>query len=1003
MPYALTVAQQGFIQAERLKNSPGISWLHYQLVFQGAINEDCLRNALKDVLNIHQVLTCKLSTDNTQLESDQTEMNIEHFMVSDINIKQETNQLIYFQLTAEHERCILQIKVHHIVFDDFSLDVFIRHLKIFYQAVQHNKPVPALSISRDFTQFMADLNMAKERIVVEKKSFQNILPFKTSKKADKIFHQPADFSLISVKALKNKFAHYKENIIFLAVFLNLLKYYGLNELYISVPFSLRARNQDSESIGYYANITVLHFSSLSSINSFEELLDVVNAKWQTAASNKNHLFEAQYPDVGIPNIVFCWQYARQKTMKFVNGCELDIQYSKNEYPRFDIGIDLRSASKGEGAIYGFLECNPNVVPTYVAQNMLKHFAVMVDQLCQDNEIPILTQLEQEQLSHWQPSPGIDSVKKTPYAIIIERLRVHLDDIVIVDQQAHTAQDLIHQSNQVAQYLKQQQVGVKDVCALNINGGFDLVSMILGIWKIGAVVFILDPRLTEEQVKSRLQISKAKICLSEKHLKNINAVNTSKELNPILYYEKMPCYIATSSGTTGAPKVMLLPIEALTKWLILQDKLPSWHEQGKHEHLLLTTTLGFDAALWDMFRALSFGSTLHFAGADIIDPTSLYQYVHANDIQHLTMAPQQLQQLMNFLKLQDTVNLNIKVVTTGDKLPIKLAKLAKKYGITIYNGYGETEAGIGEILAEYKVDSPYFSSALPGMQLYILNEAMQPVPPGTIGSLYVGGAGLMLQRLDDPAFALPIHPETGQPLVNTQMLAYFDECNALQLIGRKDRAIKFNGQMINLEGIENTLMQHTGVSLAIVLFNKQDQQIEAYLQIDQTESFDLELLYTFLQEQLPVFSVPHQFWQITQLPMTNRGKLDTPTLKLNAQSLMLPSSFVINSDYVEVAEQKLLVLLDGKKLPEDWLSKGYALLGLGSLQWASFVNGMFQHFNIQTSALSESIEFKCKLSSVSFLLEKLQEHRNVILLKEQAQPREDKPENEYLPSEFNPFG
>lgn len=1001
MRYALTSAQLGFIQAERLKNSPDISWLHYRLVFQGAINEDCLRCALKHVLNIHKVLTCKLSTDNKQLESDQTEIKIEQFIASDINSKQENNQLIYFQLTSEHEQCILDIKVHHIVFDDFSLDIFIRHLNICYQAVRQNKPVPALSINRGFTQFMRNLNKVEKEALDEKKSFQNILPFKADKKVDQIFHEPVGFSSELIGKLKNRFAQYKESCIFLAVFINLLKYYGLNQLYISVPFSLRDRNQDSESIGYYANIKVLHFSELNSINSFEELLDIVNAKWQIAASKKQHLFETQYPNARIPNIVFCWQYSRQEELSFAQSYKLNIQYIQNKYPRFDIGIDLRSASKGDDAIYGFLECNPSVVPSSVAKNMLQHFTAMISQLCTNEEGPILTTVEQNQLSHWQTTmPENHLTKKTPYAIIMQRLQADVGKVVIVDEKKYTAQVLIEQSNQVAQYLKQQQIGVGDVCALNLKGGMSLVAMILGIWKIGAVVFILDPRLPDEQIDERLSISKAKICLSEKHIQNIHKCSLDKDIRSASYDEKMPCYIATSSGTTGKPKVMLLPIEALTKWLIRQDKLPNWHEQDKHEHLLLTTTLGFDAALWDIFRALSFEAELHFAGDVVSSPAHLYQYINEHNIQHLTMIPQQLQQLIDYIKQQDLSRTKLKIVTTGDKLSVKLAEEAKKYGITIYNGYGETEAGIGEILALYETDKPYFTHVLPGMQLYILNDAMQPLPAGTIGDLYIGGQGLMLKRLDKPSFKLPIHPETKQPLVNTQMLAYFDEQNALQLIGRKDRGVKLNGQMVNLEGIENMLTQYSGIKLAAIFFDDETQQLGAYLQIDQTEPFDLKQLYVFLQKQLPAFSIPHQFWQITDVPLTSRGKIDTQALKLSAQLLTLPASFIINSDYVEVAEQKLLVLLDGKKLPEDWLSKGYALLGLGSLQWASFVNEMFEYFNIQTSASSEPIKFQCKLSNVGFLLEKLEACSSKTLFKVKPQ---GEPASDHLPSDFNPFG
>ena len=150
--------------------------------------------------------------------------------------------------------------------------MLLRHLKFCY-AEQSD----AISIKHNYFDFMAAIynNKQPSLSVNEPKNLQNILPFKANSQEKKVLHRKFIYESEQIRALKNKTNNEKEPIIFLTFFVWLLQYYGLEEFYLSVPFSLRKSEVDRENIGYYANLKILHFNPLYKIDNFAELLVLV--------------------------------------------------------------------------------------------------------------------------------------------------------------------------------------------------------------------------------------------------------------------------------------------------------------------------------------------------------------------------------------------------------------------------------------------------------------------------------------------------------------------------------------------------------------------------------------------------------------------------------------------------------------------------------------------------------------------------------------------------------
>src|SRR5207248_7510666 len=89
-----------------------------------------------------------------------------------------------------------------------------------------------------------------------------------------------------------------------------------------------------------------------------------------------------------------------------------------------------------------------------------------------------------------------------------------------------------------------------------------------------------------------------------------------------------------------------------------------------------------------------------------------------------------------------------VWTGGDVVPADAVRrvLAACPGLTVVNGYGPTETTT--FATSHRMSDPAdvpgpvpLGRPLDGMAVRVLDTALRPVPPGTVGELYVSGAGV----------------------------------------------------------------------------------------------------------------------------------------------------------------------------------------------------------------------------------------------------------------------
>ncbi|MBS9426295.1 amino acid adenylation domain-containing protein, partial [Photorhabdus caribbeanensis] len=204
-----------------------------------------------------------------------------------------------------------------------------------------------------------------------------------------------------------------------------------------------------------------------------------------------------------------------------------------------------------------------------------------------------------------------------------------------------------------------------------------------------------------------------------------------------------------------------------------------------------------------------------------------------------------------------------------------------YGITETTVH-VTYRALGRHDAE-QTTSP-IGTRIPDLTLYLLDKYGQPVPLGSVGELYIGGAGVARGYLNRPELtaerflANPFSHLPDARMYRTGDLARYLPDGNLEFLGRNDQQVKIRGFRIEPGEIEARLMEHPAVSEAVVLAlgDGQDKRLVAYVAAEADEAL-VNRLHTHLSMVLPDYMVPAAFVRLDAFPLTPNGKLDRRAL------------------------------------------------------------------------------------------------------------------------------
>jgi amino acid adenylation domain-containing protein len=496
----------------------------------------------------------------------------------------------------------------------------------------------------------------------------------------------------------------------------------------------------------------------------------------------------------------------------------------------------------------------------------------------------------------------------------------------------TYRELDSKSNQLARYLIAQGTGPDQVVAILLNRSPNMIIAMLGILKAGAAYLPLDPDHPAARLQFMLADSHAQcVITTPAYLASLNAGDTplpiaidldhallraelsqfseqvltqSERLTPLL--PKHLAYLIYTSGSTGLPKGAGNSHEAVVNHM---DWMQSVLHLSARDRILQKTAIGFDVAVWEWFLPLMTGATLFIAKPDgHKEPAYLRKVIEQHQITVIHFVASMLGMFIEELEENQCTSLR-QIVTSGEALTgsLQAQTFERLPQIELWDFYGPTEAAIHvaqwRCCIEDGLQTPPIGHPIWNTQLYILDAALEPVPNGVVGELYIAGKGLARGYLGrsgltaERFIACPFGAE-GACMYRTGDLARKRTDGAIEYLGRADDQVKIRGYRIELGEIETTLLEgFDTLSQAAVIARKinGEQRLVAYLvaragqRVPQTSHLSQTLLAT-----LPDYMVPAYFVTIEKLPLNANGKLDRralpePDLQLSTDNFRAPES------------------------------------------------------------------------------------------------------------------
>ncbi|RUS60149.1 LLM class flavin-dependent oxidoreductase [Pseudorhodobacter sp. E13] len=219
---------------------------------------------------------------------------------------------------------------------------------------------------------------------------------------------------------------------------------------------------------------------------------------------------------------------------------------------------------------------------------------------------------------------------------------------------------------------------------------------------------------------------------------------------------------------------------------------------------------------------------------------------------------------------------------GEALPSALVEdLNKATTARIENMYGPTETTIWSTTETATAGQGVVNIGTPiaNTQVYVLDEALAPVPLGVAGELWIGGDGVTRgywQRDDLTADRFRDNPFHPGRMYRTGDLVRWRPDGRLDFLGRADHQVKLRGYRIELGEIETVLEAQPGVAQAVVLAREDspgDLRLVAYLRGTAAEAS----LRPALEAALPAHMVPQHFVTVAAFPLTPNRKVDRKAL------------------------------------------------------------------------------------------------------------------------------
>jgi amino acid adenylation domain-containing protein len=529
--------------------------------------------------------------------------------------------------------------------------------------------------------------------------------------------------------------------------------------------------------------------------------------------------------------------------------------------------------------------------------------------------------------------------------------------------------LDRRANRLAHYLRSLGVGKNVVVALYLDRSPAMAVAATAVLKAGGAYLPLDPIHPAERLGFMVKDSGAAHLISLSRSMqdfprgDFQVVTLDGDADAIAAQpETTPentagpddlAYVIYTSGSTGQAKGVELIHSGLSN-------LVSWHHHAfqvtSADRASAQSTVGFDAAVWELWAYLTAGASLHLP-EDLVrnDANALRDWIVSRRITISFAATPIAERL---LQLEWPAETTLRFLLTGaDTLKIYPSA---QLPFTLVNNYGPTECTVvstsGIVPAGSDAnEAPSIGRAIDGVEIHILDEEKQPVRGDAAGEIYIGGAGLgrgYRNRAELTAQRFVASPSApNSRLYRTGDLGRWLPDGEVAFLGRLDEQVKLRGYRVEPIEVSTVLAQHPAVQNCVVVATEDspsEKQLIAFLVLTPEASVSAKALREHLRRRVPDYMVPAAFISIPNLPITEQGKINRTALaNLNGTRLQ-DEAYLAPRTVVEEELVKILARL--LKLERVGVNDNFFLLGGHSLLGTQVIARVSESFGVDLTLL-----------------------------------------------------
>lgn len=835
-------------------------------------------------------------------------------------------------LRLAREEHILLLRFHHIIFDQWSLDILTRDVGKCYQAFEQGHasslPEPRLQYA-DFAHWHREsltADVLDREVSYWRKQLEDspeIMNLPTDRPRPRLMTYEGDTVEFELSESLTERLRGLTRSTGSSLFMTLLasfqmvlsRYTGQDDIVLATPITGRNSVDTEDLIGFFIN-TLLIRTKLSGNPSLREVTERVRETVLEAQTHQDlpfeKLVEELHPERSLSHgplfeVMFVFK-SNPRTAMEVRDVSMNFIELESGAEKFGITFVVAEGPRKLGCSLSY---RSDIFDRSTIERLGKHWQQLLSAMVADPDqrladVELLDQAEQAQiLKQWNdtattwPTPSVLSL----FAQQVERTP-DVPAVQFADQYLSYRQ-LDTRANQVANYLRGLGVAKDARVGICFEPSPEMVTAVLGVLKAGAAYVPLDPAYPAERLSLMVsnagcvalltresllpsvpEIEGTVICLDRDWpaIANESDADPGVQIDP----ENLVNVIYTS-GSTGVPKGVAMTHRALSNLVCWQT-----NEKSQPGRTLQFASLSFDVSFQEIFTTWCSGGTLILVTNDQRhDANRMLEFLAAEQVERVDFPFVYLQHLAEAYEQGGPEPAALRdVIAAGEQLECtsQIRQFCERVQFNLYNHYGPSETHV--VTQHHLTGAPAqwptlapIGRPVANSQIYILDQRLKPVPVGVAGELFIGGTNLSRGYLHRPELTAERYVpnpfgDAGERLYRTGDLARYLVDGTVEFLGRIDTQVKIRGFRIELGEIEAALRTHPQVLHALVVAHgatRSQRRLVAYVVGADGVRPNLNDLKTWLKNRLPAYMAPSGWVLLDELPLTPSGKINRAAL------------------------------------------------------------------------------------------------------------------------------